>query len=93
MSNEYICDVANCPNYDSDYDNHCGRKHCISDQEVKRCYARKVVGMLKVSKCPSCDGSGAIFVQVDCGICEAEQCRWCYEYSEIFDMLPNGDKQ
>ena len=42
-----------------------------------------ILGLLKVSKCPACDGSGSIPHQVREGEWEAEQCQWCDERSQI----------
>jgi hypothetical protein len=50
---------------------------------------RKIKGMLKVAKCPNCDGSGAVPVQVGPDDWEAEQCQWCDEYKQIFGKYPN----
>ncbi len=45
---------------------------CIAEIE-------RLQGLLKVAKCPNCDGSGAMPHQVADGEWEAEQCQWCDE--------------
>ena len=40
---------------------------------------KRLQGLLKVAKCPNCDGSGAMPHQVADGEWEAEQCQWCDE--------------
>ncbi len=40
-------------------------------------------GLLKVAKCPNCDGSGGIPHQVGNGEWEQEQCQWCDEVKAL----------
>jgi hypothetical protein len=42
-----------------------------------------VKDLLKVAKCPNCDGSGGIPIQVGDSSWEQEQCQWCYEKKQI----------
>jgi hypothetical protein len=39
--------------------------------------------LLRVAKCPNCDGSGSIPHQVGEGEWEQEQCQWCDERAAI----------
>lgn len=57
------------------------------------------IGLLKVAKCPACDGSGAIDHEVGgCGPdgendtreCVLEQCQWCDERAQLLEQCtPN----
>lgn len=57
------------------------------------------IGLLKVAKCPACDGSGAIGHEVGgCGPdgendtreCVWEQCQWCDERAQLLEQCtPN----
>ena len=53
-----------------------------------------IIQLLKVAKCPNCDGSGTIVSSVDCcgEIQDIEQCQWCYERNKIInasELIPN----
>lgn len=39
--------------------------------------------LLKVAKCPACDGSGSIQHQIGEDEWEAEQCQWCFERAAL----------
>jgi len=43
----------------------------------------KLTGLLKVAKCPACDGSGP--VDNGAGGWDQEQCQWCHETKELID--------
>ncbi len=54
----------------------------MSHRELRRAL-REALVLLAIAKCPNCDGSGSIGVQVrpgmDCDAWEQEQCQWCHE--------------
>jgi len=44
----------------------------------------KLKELLKMSKCPHCNGSGEYYV----GYGNVERCRWCFEIEEILKEKP-----
>jgi hypothetical protein len=55
-----------------------------------------MIGLLRAAKCPACDGSGSIPIQVSLRDWEAEQCRWCYEKDLVlshFDVEETKEKE
>ena len=54
-------------------------------QDLPDCLAEieRLKGLLKVAKCPNCDGSGGIPHQVAEAEWEQEQCQWCDEIKAL----------
>lgn len=48
-----------------------------------RASLKKALMLLSLAKCDTCDGSGAIPVQVAPNEWEADQCQWCHERWEL----------
>ena len=88
LDNKYLFHEENyslkCKRYGMEW------REFIGDKAVGRLYgfALELRDLLKMAKCPNCDGSGAIPHQVADQEWEAEQCQWCDEVKQI---LETGD--
>lgn len=78
------------PNADPDSDLMILSRHLIRKTDQ----LRSTISLLKVAKCPACDGSGAYY-QGSNEEPEVVQCQWCDERSTFLAATPSllGEKE
>lgn len=74
----------------------CGRYYkdvmqCKAKFKATTAVVEKARALLVAGKCPACDGSGGIPVQIGEDEWEEEQCQWCDERKQWLAALDKGE--